>query len=61
MDFIIFDRWGNKVFETENINQGWDGAYKGQPMNAGTYVYVLHAILNDGSLIEKKGNITLVR
>ncbi|MGP8216034.1 MAG: gliding motility-associated C-terminal domain-containing protein [Bacteroidia bacterium] len=61
IDFIVFDRWGNKVFETYDKNNGWDGTYKGLPMNAGTYVYTLTAKLNDGTMLEKKGNVALVR
>ena|GEM_PF-2269985 len=61
LDFVIFDRWGNKVFETENINKGWDGTYKGQPMNTGTYVYYLKGTLQDGTAVEKKGNVALIR
>jgi len=61
MDFLIFDRWGNKVFESQNLNDGWDGTYKGQAMNTATFVWVLKATLQDGTSIDKKGNVTLVR
>jgi gliding motility-associated-like protein len=61
MNFIIYDRWGNKIFESDNVNNGWDGNYLGQPMNTGTYVYYFKASMNDGSSIEKKGNVALVR
>lgn len=61
MDFFVFDRWANKVFESQNINSGWDGTYAGQPMNTGTYVWYLKATLLDGTNVEKKGNVTLVR
>jgi gliding motility-associated-like protein len=61
MDFMVFDRWGNKVFESQNSDKGWDGTYKGQPMNMATYVWLLTATLQDGTSISKKGNVTLVR
>jgi len=63
LDFIIFDRWGNKVFETNNVNDGWDGKYNGVPMNTGTYVYYISALTNEtpAQIISKKGNITLIR
>ena len=61
MDFLVFDRWANKVFETQGQNQGWDGTYAGSPMNMGTYVWYLKATLSDGTNVEKKGNVTLVR
>jgi gliding motility-associated-like protein len=61
MDFIVFDRWGNKVFETNDKDNGWDGNSKGQAMNTGEYVYSLTATKYDGTTIEKKGNVVLVR
>jgi len=41
----IFDRWGKMVFETNNIKQGWDGKYKGEPLPDGTYPYSISAEL----------------
>lgn len=61
MDFVIYDRWGNKVFETNDINMGWDGTYNGKPMNTGTYVYYVKATMYDGTTAEQKGNVALVR
>jgi gliding motility-associated-like protein len=61
MYFIVFDRWGNKVFESENPDNGWDGTYKGFPMNVDTYLWYLKATLFDGTIIEKKGSVALVR
>ncbi len=39
--FEIFDKWGNKVFETNNINERWDGSYHGQMVNPGIFIYKL--------------------
>jgi gliding motility-associated-like protein len=61
MQFDVFDRWGSKVFETNDKNVGWNGAYKGEAMNSGSYVYYLNAIMYDGTTVTKKGNVTLVR
>jgi gliding motility-associated-like protein len=61
MHLLIFDRWGNKVFETENQNTPWDGRYNGVPLNAGTYVYYVTGTLYGNKAFEKKGNVTLVR
>jgi len=61
MDFIVYDRWGNKMFESNNPSIGWDGTYKGQPMNTGTYVYLLNAEMYNGTNYSKKGNVALVR
>lgn len=61
MKFIIWNRWGQKVFETENRKQGWDGRYKGviQPMDV--YAYTLEVEFTDGTKASKKGDITLIR
>ncbi len=59
--FAVFDRWGEKVFETTNVMHGWDGSYKGQPMSNGVYVFYVRATCWDGSYFEKKGNVTLLR
>jgi gliding motility-associated-like protein len=59
--FTIYNRWGQKLFETTDPNQGWDGTYKGviQPMDV--YVYTLQAEFTDGTKTSKKGDITLIR
>lgn len=61
MTFIIWNRWGQKVFETNNRFQGWDGKYKGvvQPMDV--YAYTLSVEFSDGQKATKKGDITLIR
>ncbi|MBI5218983.1 MAG: gliding motility-associated C-terminal domain-containing protein [Bacteroidia bacterium] len=57
----IYDRWGNKVFEANNQNNGWDGTYNGTPLNAAVFVYYLKAELQNGSITEQQGNITLLK
>ena len=59
--FIIFDRWGEKVFETEDASKGWDGTYKGKQMNTAVFVYIINATLTNGEKVTKKGNISLIR
>lgn len=59
--FLIFDRWGEKVFETEDASEGWDGNYKGKPLNPGVFVYYIRANSFTGEKITKKGNISLIR
>lgn len=61
LQFIIFNRWGEKVFETTDLNAGWDGTYKGEPVNLAVFVYVLKGEFKNGKLIDEKGNITLMR
>lgn len=59
--FTIYNRWGVKLFESHDLNQGWDGSYNGQPQPLGVYVYVLEAMTANKKLIRKQGNVTLVR
>ena len=61
MQFIIWNRWGQKVFETNDVNIGWDGKFKGvvQPMDV--YAYTLSVEFSDGKKATKKGDITLIR
>lgn len=61
MDFTIFDRWGEKVYVGTNVQDGWDGIFRGEYMENGVYYYNLKATLIDGSEIKRKGTITLVR
>ena len=56
----VYDRWGNKIFETNNITQGWDGTYKGSPAPAGAYVYVITGSDVKGK-ISLKGTVLLIR
>ena len=58
--FSIFDRWGNIVFQTSDINKGWDGSYKGTPLATGVFVYLI--LGNDsGEDIMAKGTVILVK
>lgn len=61
MTFTIYNRWGQKMFETNSRNEGWDGRYKGvlQPMDV--YAYTLKVEFTDGKKLTKHGDITLIR
>jgi gliding motility-associated-like protein len=61
MRFIIWNRWGQKVFETNTKTRGWDGKYNGvlQPMDV--YAYTLDVEFYDGKKVTKTGDITLIR
>ena len=58
---MIFNRFGQKVFESNSIKAGWDGRYNGvvQPMDV--YAYVLEIDFTDGTRTTRKGDITLIR
>jgi gliding motility-associated-like protein len=59
--FRIFNRWGQMVFETNDINAGWDGTFRGEPQPMEVYQYVVKAMNWDGEYMIEKGNVTLVR
>ena len=61
--FAIYNRFGEKVFETRDINSGWDGMYKGSLQDLGTYNYYVQGICGDAGNDEVmyKGTITLIR
>lgn len=56
----IFNRWGEAVFQTENAGKGWDGYYKGQKGEVGTYYYLIKYTY-DGKDELLKGDLMLVR
>ncbi|MGB4960321.1 MAG: gliding motility-associated C-terminal domain-containing protein, partial [Saprospiraceae bacterium] len=63
--FVIFDRWGNKVFEKNDYvpdptgTDGWDGTHGGRALDPGVYVYYSLARFDDGKDIEYSGSVTL--
>jgi len=59
--YRIFDRWGNKVFETKDKNEGWDGTYNNKDVKSGVFVYVTDVTLLNDMVLNKKGNVTLIR
>ncbi len=61
LDFKIFNQWGEMIFQTNDQTRGWDGSVSGTQQPVGVYVYVLKATLTDGTEVNKKGAINLVR
>ena len=74
LNLVIYDRWGEKIFETSNairrdradgngstFGDGWDGTKGGKELAPQVFVYYLKATFQDGEEVEKKGNITLVK
>ena len=61
--FIIFDRWGHKVFETNNRDEGWNGKTNnsGNTLPLGVYVYFIQFKSNSGEEFQKRGTVTLIR
>ena len=61
MELSIYDRWGEKVFESNDQSIGWDGTYKGREADSAVYIYLLKVICLDDQEVELKGNVTLIR
>ncbi len=59
--FAIYDRWGEKVFETTDQSVGWDGSFRGRALSPDVYGYYLEARCFNGEFYTQKGNITLIR
>jgi gliding motility-associated-like protein len=57
----IFDRWGNKVFDSEDRDVCWDGSYKSKLMDPGVYVYKVEAYTYQKKILNRNGNVTLIR
>jgi gliding motility-associated-like protein len=56
----VFNRWGERVYHSFDRNQGWDGTFKGNPADIGTYTYVIEYQIN-GKPYQQKGTFELVR
>ena len=61
MNWKIYNRYGQLVFQTNTPYQGWDGTFNGVPQPMGVFAYTLEATFDDGSKTTKKGDITLIR
>ncbi|NTW34137.1 MAG: T9SS type B sorting domain-containing protein, partial [Bacteroidetes bacterium] len=62
IEFRIFNRWGEMVFETTDIKQGWDGIFKGKPQETGGYSYYVRAkTASSETPVFIKGTLTLIR
>ena len=59
--WAVYNRWGEKVFEADSLDDYWDGYYKGAEQPTETYGYYLRARCADGQEMFRKGNITLLR
>ncbi|HLP20923.1 MAG TPA: gliding motility-associated C-terminal domain-containing protein, partial [Chitinophagales bacterium] len=60
-DIKVFNRWGEKVFDTNNMFDGWDGTNKGEQCKPGVFTYSINVISADGKSNKYKGTITLIR
>ncbi len=59
--FAIYDRWGEKVFESNDQSIGWDGTYKGEELGNDVYGFYLRVRCGNGEEYYKQGNVSLFR
>jgi len=59
--FIVYNEWGEVIFESNNQDMGWDGTFKGVPQPIGVYVYTVIATSLDGTTHHFWGDVTLLR
>ena len=57
----IYNRWGQRIFETTDINQGWDGAFQGNIVQDGTYIWKINFRWYDQRTYQLTGHITLIK
>ena len=59
--FKVFNRWGQLIYTTSQIGQGWDGTLNGTPQQSGAYVYITQGIDYNGKIVLRKGTSVLIR
>jgi gliding motility-associated-like protein len=57
----IFNRWGELLFVTNEIESGWDGTFRGAPMPEGTYTFIAHIQDRTGRTFKRSGSVLLLR
>jgi gliding motility-associated-like protein len=57
----IYNQWGELIFETKDINKGWDGTWKCRPQAVGVYVYVAQVTFYNNATMKRKGTVNLIR
>lgn len=61
MHFMIYDRWGQLIFESKHQKKGWDGTFNGVELEPAVFAYYLYVECTGGATYTKKGNITLIK
>lgn len=60
-ELLIFNRWGQLVFQTKDVSRGWDGTYQGKEQAVDAYNFILKGKCVDGQVTSSQGTITLLR
>jgi gliding motility-associated-like protein len=61
VSFNIYNRWGELVFSTDDVNEGWDGTFRSRPQPTSSFVWVVKGLDFDDQEFIQKGNVTLIR
>lgn len=61
VSFNIYNEWGEKIFTSTSLSEGWDGTYGGEPAQTDTYIYTALVNLSNGEQVKLKGQTTLLR
>jgi gliding motility-associated-like protein len=60
-NLAIYNVWGQKVFSTDKLEEGWNGMYKGQEAEDDVYSYILEYTMDSGKAYRKTGHVTLIK
>jgi gliding motility-associated-like protein len=61
VEVMVYDRWGELIFYSDDENMTWDGTYKGRPVEVGTYAYTVEVEFHDGTVKKQTGNLKVIR
>jgi gliding motility-associated-like protein len=61
IEFKVFNRWGELLFQTQKLGEGWDGTFLNKPATSDVYVYTIKFEAFSGETGTRKGNVTLLR
>ena len=59
--FIVYNRWGAKVYESNVVGEGWDGTFEGSDAPGGVYTYFVRFTASNGVSFEDRGTVTMIR
>lgn len=61
LNFVIYNNWGEIIFQSDAQSYGWDGKFKGKDQPIGVYAYTVEAVTIDGEVYTLSGDVTLLR
>ena len=61
LNLTIYDGWGEKIFESDSVDEGWDGRARGDLVQIGVYVYVVKATTSSGKQYNVQGKLTVIK